>query len=97
MDSLAIRIATVPVLVPFSLQSKICKHFPFLRFLTVLGNPKFCYVMYVIGQTPGICDDRSILSYLPILAYKCIRHSKILDCLELLRTEEMENFLKILL
>ena len=53
--------------------------------------------MYVIGETPGICDDRSILSYLPILAYKCIRHSKILDCLELLRTEEMENFLKILL
>ena len=50
--------------------------------------------MYVIGQTPGICDDRSILSYLPILAYKCIRHSKILDCLELLRTEETENFLK---
>ena len=50
--------------------------------------------MYVIGQTPGICDDRSILSYLPILAYKCIRHSKILDCLELLRTEEMEIFLK---
>ena len=53
--------------------------------------------MYVIGETPGICDDRSILSYLPILAYKCIRHSKILDCLELLRTEEMEIFLKILL
>ena len=46
--------------------------------------------MYVIGQTPGICDDRSILSYLPILVYKCIKHSKILDCLELLRTEEME-------
>ena len=26
-----------------------------------------------------------------------LSHSKILDCLELLRTEEMENFLKILL
>ena len=81
--------------IPFSVKCKICKNFLFLRFLTVLNNPKFCYVMYVIGETPGICDDRSILSYLPILAYKCIRYSKILDCLELLRTEEIENFLKI--
>ena len=69
-DSLAIRVATVPVSVPFSVQSKICYNFKVLRFLKVLNNPKFCYV---IGQIPGTCDHCSILSYLTILAYKCIK------------------------
>ena len=51
--------------------------------------------MYVICQIPRICDNCSILSYLPILAYNCIKHSKILDCLDLLRTEELEkNFFR---
>ena len=96
-DSLAIRLATVPVSVPFSVHSKICNNFPFLQFLTDLNNPKFCYVMYVIRQIPRICDNCSILSYLPILAYNCIKHSKILDCLDLLRTEELEKKFQILL
>ena len=35
-DSLAIRVATVPVLVPFSVQSKIYNNFKVLQFLKVL-------------------------------------------------------------
>ena len=62
-DSLAIRVATVPVSVPFSVQSKICTKFLVPRFLTVINNPKFCYV---IGQIPGKCDNCFILCYLII-------------------------------
>ena len=63
----------LPVSVPFSVLSKICKNFLDLWFLMVLNNSKFCYV---IGHIPGICENCSILSYLfwHTAAYK--RHLK---------------------
>ena len=60
------RAATVPVSVPFSVPSKICKK---ISGSSVLNNPKSCNK---IGQIPGTCENFSILSYLPILAYRSI-------------------------
>ena len=61
------RVATVLALVPFVISSKICKIFLVLRFLSVLNNPKFCYVT---GRY-----HCSILWYLPILG--CRRLQKV--------------------
>ena len=64
------RAATVPVSVPFSVLSKICKNFHVLWFLSVLNNQKF---FVCDGPKSRNMRKFSILSYPPILANRSIQ------------------------
>ena len=93
-EPLANRVTTVRVSVPFAVQSKILKKFPFLRFLTVLNNPKFCYALCIcMPKQVGMIEQNDHHIFLEF-GLSHTSHSKILDCLELLRTKEIENFYK---
>ena len=80
----------------FHLQFRVrfLKKFPFLRFLTVLNNPKFCYALCIcMPKQVGMIEQNDHHIFLEF-GLSHTSHSKILDCLELLRTKEIENFYK---